>query len=57
MTATTILHEAELELWEAVEYYESRSPGLGLVPCHRNWIAYTGTRRLRLKSRGGWAWT
>jgi len=30
MTATTILHEAEVELWEAVEYYESRSPGLGL---------------------------
>jgi hypothetical protein len=30
MTATTILHEAELELREAVEYYESRSPGLGL---------------------------
>jgi toxin ParE1/3/4 len=30
MTATTILHEAEVELWEAVEYYESRSPGLGM---------------------------
>lgn len=30
MTATTILHEAEVELWEAVAYYESRSPGLGL---------------------------
>jgi hypothetical protein len=30
MTAPTILHEAEVELWEAVEYYESRSPGLGL---------------------------
>ena len=30
MTATTILHEAEVELWEAVEYYESRSAGLGL---------------------------
>jgi hypothetical protein len=29
MTATTILHEAEAELWEAAEYYESRSPGLG----------------------------
>ncbi len=28
--ATTILHEAEMELWEAVEYYETRSPGLGL---------------------------
>lgn len=30
MTATTILHEAEVELWEAVAYYESRSSGLGL---------------------------
>lgn len=30
MTPATILHEAEVELWEAVEYYESRSPGLGL---------------------------
>ena len=30
MTRTTILHEAEVELWDAVEYYESRSPGLGL---------------------------
>jgi toxin ParE1/3/4 len=30
MTATTILQEAEVELWEAVEYYEARSPGLGL---------------------------
>ena len=30
MTPTTILHEAEVELWEAVEYYEARSPGLGL---------------------------
>lgn len=29
MTATTILHEAEVELWAAVEYYEARSPGLG----------------------------
>lgn len=30
MTAATILHEAEVELWEAVAYYESRSSGLGL---------------------------
>ncbi len=30
MTATTILHEAEAELWEAAEYCESRSSGLGL---------------------------
>lgn len=30
MTSTTILREAEVELWEAVEYYESRSTGLGL---------------------------
>ena len=30
MTPTTILHEAEVELWEAVEHYESRCPGLGL---------------------------
>ncbi len=29
MTAATILHEAERELWEAVAYYESRAPGLG----------------------------
>jgi plasmid stabilization system protein ParE len=30
MTPIVILHEAEMELWEAVEFYESRSPGLGL---------------------------
>jgi len=30
MKAITILHEAEKELGEAVEYYESQSPGLGL---------------------------
>ena len=30
MTPTTILQEAEVELWEAVEYYESWAPGLGL---------------------------
>ena len=30
MTDVTILHEAEVELWEAVAYYEERSPGLGL---------------------------
>lgn len=29
MTDVTILHEAEVELWEAVEYYEENSPGLG----------------------------
>lgn len=33
MTPATILHEAEVELWEAVEYYESRSR----LPAH-NWI-------------------
>lgn len=26
----TILHEAEVELWEAVAYYEDKAPGLGL---------------------------
>jgi hypothetical protein len=30
MTPVTILHEAEIELWEAVEFYESRCSGLGL---------------------------
>ena len=30
MTPATILHEAEVELWEGVEYYEDRQPGLGL---------------------------
>ena len=30
MTSVTILHEAELELRDAVGYYEERSPGLGL---------------------------
>ena len=30
MTGVTILHEAEVELWEAVAYYEDRAPGLGL---------------------------
>jgi plasmid stabilization system protein ParE len=30
MTDVTILREAEVELWEAVAYYEERSPGLGL---------------------------
>ena len=30
MTRATILHEAEIELWEAVAYYEERCPGLGL---------------------------
>ena len=26
----TILHEAEVEMWDAVAYYEDKSPGLGL---------------------------
>lgn len=30
MTAVTILDEAEDELLEAIEYYEGKSPGLGL---------------------------
>ena len=30
MTPVVILHEAEIELWEAVEFYESRCAGLGL---------------------------
>lgn len=30
MTPATILHEAEVELWNAVAYYEDKSPGLGL---------------------------
>ena len=30
MNDVTILHEAEVELWDAVAYYEDRSPGLGL---------------------------
>ena len=30
MTDVTILHEAEVELWEAVAYYEERATGLGL---------------------------
>ena len=29
MTPVTILHEAEVELWEAVEFYEHRCAGLG----------------------------
>lgn len=29
MTAVTVLPEAEQELWEAVEYYEDKCPGLG----------------------------
>jgi hypothetical protein len=28
--SATILHEAEVELWEAVAYYEEKSSGLGL---------------------------
>jgi toxin ParE1/3/4 len=30
MTEATILHEAEVELWEAVAYYEDKAVGLGL---------------------------
>nr|VFK24334.1 MAG: ParE toxin of type II toxin-antitoxin system, parDE [Candidatus Kentron sp. MB]VFK34298.1 MAG: ParE toxin of type II toxin-antitoxin system, parDE [Candidatus Kentron sp. MB]VFK76637.1 MAG: ParE toxin of type II toxin-antitoxin system, parDE [Candidatus Kentron sp. MB] len=30
MTDVTILHEAKVELWEAVAYYEDRALGLGL---------------------------
>jgi toxin ParE1/3/4 len=30
MIPATILHEAETELWEAVEFYESKCVGLGL---------------------------
>jgi toxin ParE1/3/4 len=30
MTPVIILHEAEVELWQAVEFYEKRYPGLGL---------------------------
>jgi hypothetical protein len=29
MLPVTILHEAELELWDAAKYYESKSSGLG----------------------------
>mgnify|MGYP007065708796 CR=1 FL=1 len=30
MIPATILHEAEVELWEAVAYYEDKALGLGL---------------------------
>jgi len=30
MIPATVLHEAEVELWEAVHYYETRCPGLGV---------------------------
>jgi hypothetical protein len=30
MTQATISHEAEVELWEAVAYYEDQATGLGL---------------------------
>lgn len=30
MTPVLILHEAEIELWEAVMFYENRCAGLGL---------------------------
>ncbi len=29
MTDLIVLHEAEVELWEAVAYYEEKAPGLG----------------------------
>ena len=34
MIPSTVLHEAEVELWEAVHYYETRCPGLGLDSLH-----------------------
>ncbi len=30
MTPVVVLHEAEIELWETVQFYESRCVGLGL---------------------------
>lgn len=30
MTEVTVVHEAEIELWAAVAYYEDRASGLGL---------------------------
>lgn len=30
MNDVIILHEAEVELWEAVAYYEDKAAGLGL---------------------------
>lgn len=30
MIPATILHEAEVELWESVAYYEDKAAGLGL---------------------------
>jgi len=30
MSEVTILHEAEVELWDAVGYYEDKADGLGL---------------------------
>ncbi len=30
MMPAVILHEAEVELWDAIAYYEDKSPGLGL---------------------------
>ena len=30
MSEITILHEAEVELWDAVSYYEDKADGLGL---------------------------
>lgn len=57
MTDITILHEAEVELWEAVAYYEERSPGLdfeveierslrGIADHPKRWpLRADGTRR------------
>ena len=30
MSSLTFLHEAEVEMWEAVVYYEERASGLGM---------------------------
>jgi toxin ParE1/3/4 len=30
MTPVTILHEAEVEIWDAVAYYDEKAPELGL---------------------------
>ena len=30
MTSATILHEAQVELWDAVAHYENKAPGLGV---------------------------
>ena len=60
MTAISLLHEAEVELWEAVGYYEEKAAGLGLdfaaeveasleslKECPERWpLRADGTRRL-----------